>query len=186
MVLLHLLHHHTHQDYSEAFIHEYNLWSPRGTENIDTDAHLHVVNPLYPWDQVRFLLLNDAQDTYDDNCLWIGFLKGIYGRIGNYQVVLFCSYRSTKSHASMKGTPPIFRDTACFSLQPNAEMLGLLLNKKDFWEVVIRYDPICKKFNNSLFKCLFTWTASYAGALCNMLYCICKVIILTWYMVDIG
>ena len=142
---------------------------------MDTDARLRAVDPLYPRDQVTFLLLDDAQDTYDDDRLWIDFLKEVYNDSNSYRVALFCSYGSTNSRECTKGTPPIIRAAARFSLRPTASTLGLLLNQAEFQDVVHRYDSICKRFDTSLCDQLYKWTDGHAGALCDLLYLICRV-----------
>ena len=167
-ILLYLLHHHIRQFFPQAFIRYYNDWPQNPTGSLD--GRLLGMDPHYPREQITFLLLDDAQDSYSDFDLWNIFLKSVQGAYTNYRAVLFCSYGSHSGGSALaRGTPPVLRRAACFDLWNTFNSPGLLLSRQELDDVVKRYDPLCAKFSESLRDRIYTWTAGHAGAVTDLL-----------------
>ena len=118
---------------------------------------------------ITFLLFDEAQDTYWDECLWNNFFKSV--RDSSYRVILFCSYGSPSARPldHKIGTPMVMHPDSRISLWPNEkDGIGLLLNQSEFNEVVehfsepLHLDPI---FQYQVFR----WTAGHAGVTVDML-----------------
>jgi hypothetical protein len=167
-IVLYLLHHYIRQFYPEAFIRYYNNWPQNPTGSLD--HRLLKMDPRYPRQQITFLLLDDAQDSYSDVDLWNVFLKSVQGTYTKYRVVLFSSYGShSGGNALARGTPPVLHRAASFDLWNTYNSPGLLLNRQELDDVVNRYDPLCKKFSELLRDRIYTWTAGHAGAVADLL-----------------
>jgi hypothetical protein len=135
---------------------------------INVDAYLQLKFPTYPNPTtITYLLFNDAQDTYEDEDLWNGFLKDIRGM--NWHVVLFCSYGSPEGHVveHTRGTPLNLRNSARMSLRPQDEIPGLLLTRDEYNDVVRRLeDPV--NLDQELHDLIFYWTEGHVGAVEDM------------------
>lgn len=177
-VLLHLLHRQIRKTYPQAFIRRFDSWLPQGKiEFPSIESRLREVDPRYPRDQISFLLLDDAQDTYWDKLLWIDFLKEVHGGMSTYRVALFCSYGSYTSRTfDSPGTSFKLRAAACFSLRPSiGSSYGILYSHKDFFQVVKRFDPVFAKLDKKLLERIYEWTAGHAGAVFELLHFIQEV-----------
>jgi len=168
-----LLHAHILEQDLEASVYASHIWPPRGHQS-DTslDLCLRAVDPAYPRaNGLTFLLFDEGQDTYGDVDLWNTFLKSVGdGSFSLYRVILFCSYGSPSSRpvSYQIGVPPILRDTARIYMWSTETSIRMLLNRKEFDEVVSRFHrPL--NLHPDLADLIFDWTVGHAGAVADLL-----------------
>jgi len=168
-----LLHAHILEQDPEASVYASHTW-PQETHQSDTSLNLRLreVDPAYPRaNGLTFLLFDEGQDTYGDAALWNTFLKGVSdGLFSHYRVILFCSYGSPSPRpvSYRIGAPPILRDAARIYMWPTERSIGMLLNRKEFDEVVSRfYRPL--NLHPNLRDLIFDWTVGHAGAAVELL-----------------
>ena len=141
-----------------------------------TTASLHerllAVDSAYPHpSSLTFLLFDEAQESYTDPLLWNSFLKGVGdGAYDKYRVILFCSYGSPGSCPFLYrlGTPLVLSSDARISLLPGKQKIGLLLNWKEFTQVVSRFEHNVN-LDDDLHDMIFDWTAGHVGAVVKLL-----------------
>lgn len=120
-----------------------------------------------------FLLFDEGQETYRDVPLWNSFLKGIGTGDDRYRAILFCSYGSASSTPAPQehvqfATPPSLRKAACISLHPTADVVGLLLTRSEFDEVVSLHRDR-PSLDPHLTTLIFEYTAGHVGAVVDIL-----------------
>ena len=171
-----LLHSHILKHSPLAFVNSKSTW-PKKPEQSDSalTKRLKHVDPLYPRsDGLAFFLLDEGQDSFEDDILWNTFFKGVSdGRHDCYRVILFCSYGSPSSRPVLHhiGAPLVLRDAARVSLWPNEGSIGILLNRSEFDEVVSLYERP-QNLHPDLQDLIFDWTVGHVGAVIEMLHVI--------------
>jgi hypothetical protein len=179
--LKHLLHNHIIKNDCQASVISLTSWFKDPQQSpFHLTERLLALDPAFPrTDGITFLLLDDGHDSYDDFVLWSIFLKSVHdGIYPQYRVILFCSYGSPTSRPVSYniGTQLVLRDAALISLWPGERSIGLLLNRPEFDELVLRFKhPL--KLHPHLLDLIFDWTTGHAGAVHEMLEQI-------WYLVS--
>ncbi|KAF8344479.1 hypothetical protein F5887DRAFT_1283324 [Amanita rubescens] len=105
--LMDLLHQHILQKDPNAFVCVTQSWPPRNFPySVPFDSYVWLQDTIPDFRNRRslaFLLMDEAQETFGDSCLWHFFLKDIIDNPRWYRVVVFCSYGSISTPA--EGTP---------------------------------------------------------------------------------
>lgn len=132
------------------------------------------------------LLLDEAQDSYEDDGLWNQIIKDIVGRMSRIKLCLFCSYGSPSTGLSYndvsRRTPVTFGPYQRVSLTPSTEngapQIGLFYTRDEFEEV---FANLCdNEFGNFLVEpharnYIFDLTNGHPGAVVSLAYLIFQV-----------
>ena len=145
-----LLHNHILSENHDPYVEVINEW-PKESE---TDWNPHLIKRVKSYPTVgpgtRYLLFNNAQDTYWDVSLWENFFKSVVQCLhGPFFAVLFCSYGNPGERPLDydSGTPLRLPSGACISLTPSHNdslglqypPIGLFFSREEFEEAVDRY-----------------------------------------------
>ncbi|KAF8330984.1 hypothetical protein F5887DRAFT_1178316, partial [Amanita rubescens] len=156
--LLDLLHQHILQKDPKAFVCVTQSWPPRNFPfSVPFDSYVWLQDTIPNFRNRRslaFLLMDEAQETFGDSCLWHFFLKDIIDNPRWYRVVVFCSY------ARMTLWPRKAVD--------GMEVNGLLLDRDEFNEVVLQFNKELA-IDLDLSQKIFELTAGHVGAVCELL-----------------
>ena len=154
------------------------VWSWPRHNGAASDTYIQVIDPQYPHRTApAFLLFDDAQDTFWDEFFWSRFIKDIADRADSpYRAALFCSYGSPTGRPLLDttfGTPPVLTDATRVTLQfrprpDGMQASGLLLNSKEFDEVVSLFDRELR-IDGSVSQVIFDWTLGHVGAVLAIL-----------------
>ncbi|KIL64578.1 hypothetical protein M378DRAFT_163026 [Amanita muscaria Koide BX008] len=173
--LLNLLHQHILEKDPDAFVCVTRSWPPQGFHEQNSEA-LKAIFPNFPERRsLTFLLMDEAQESFEDSYLWNKSLKNIIDSRGScYRVVVFCSYGhpSTPGKGCSQGTPTDVARAARMTLWPrkveSGEVSGLLLDWDEFNEVVSRFNKELV-IDLDLSQKIFELTVGHVGAVCELL-----------------
>lgn len=128
----------------------------------------HWVDDNPPRNGLRYILFNEAQDSYWDEELWSGLIKSTAGGTTRNCIVLFCYFGSLSGRPTAfesNTTSPTLILNARISLRPTAADpdLYLLLDRSEYDDVIARRQrPV--HLDEDLKSATFSWTAGHVGA----------------------
>lgn len=121
---------------------------------------------------LRYILFDEAQDSYWDGALWNDFIKLVAGRKTRFRVALFCfrSFGNLSQQFEPNGrpnptsTPLTLSPEASISLKPSLDQdVGLLLTEKEYVDLLARH-PTWVIIGDDMKSAIYSWTAGHVGA----------------------
>ena len=167
-------------------------------ENLHVDGHKHITVQNLK-DSNIVLVLDEAQMSYDNNGLWLGFIKTQIGKKFGPRICYFSSYGSSTGAASnpSAGSPLGFlglekRISITVSPLPDAPPISLFYTKSEFDDAVRRQCadvrnplPLAEDARDYIFK-LTNGHPGAVGAMIETLTRVCCIIFLVWLKKLIG